>query len=320
MARKFDWTALNEKISALDKKASFGGGEDEENFYKPKTDDSGNANVLVRFLPPHPDEDLPFVKKYSHGFMGVNGWFIEDCPTTNGEPCPVCKRNSAIWTSDEATARNQKRKTNFYANMLIIKDPNAPENEGKVFKFRYGVKLHEKIMEKLQPQDGMDEPCPIFDYERGANFKLKVKTQKIVLSGKERNVPNYDSSSFAEASPIALNGKPLTDAELDELDKKIYPLKPIIDKKNFKPYATMAELFFKKTGVRIPTSAEEAQAEIKQDRPTAPRPQAESKDFSSFNDEEEKPVQKAAKPAPKAAPVDEDDDEEFFKRLREQQE
>lgn len=85
--RKFDWNAVTEQIKTQDKPKSFGQAEDD--LYKPKLNDQGNANVLLRFLPPHPDEELPFVKKYSHGFKGVNGWFIEDCPTTIGEKCPV---------------------------------------------------------------------------------------------------------------------------------------------------------------------------------------------------------------------------------------
>jgi hypothetical protein len=313
--RKFDWDAMNEKISALDKKPQYGGGVEEENFYKPKTDEHGNANVLIRFMPPPLNEDLPFIKKYNHGFQSVNGWFIEDCPTTIGEPCAVCKYNGSIWGSDEATARNQKRKVNFYANILIVKDPLSPENEGKVFKFRYGVKLHERLMEKTNPESDIDEAVPIFDYERGANFKLKVKTQKIVLGGKERAVPNYDASSFSESSPVALNGKPLTDAELEELDKKIYPLQPLIAKKLFKSYDVLAGLFFKKTGVRIPTSPDEVASTPAKETDSA-RP-ATKASFKDYDDEDAPP----ARPAPRAAPapVEDENDDEFFKKLREQQ-
>jgi hypothetical protein len=316
--RKFDWNMVNEKIKELDKKPQ--SSHSEEDFYKPKLDEYGNGNVLMRFLPPHPDEDLPFVKKYNHGFQGPNGWFIEDCPTTIGKECPVCKFNQTIWNSDETRARNQKRKVNFFANVLIIRDPNCPENEGKVFKFRYGVKLHEKLMEKISPESDIDDPVQVFDYDRGANFKLKIKTQKIFLGGKERPVPNYDASSFAEPSPISLDGNALTDSELNELDGKIHRLKDLTDERNIKSYAELADLFFKKTGEKI-----DGTSIIQKVSNTSEAIAEAGNDFSKFNDDDSNTdlsVVDTSKPrSSKLDPSTEDEsDADFFAKLRSQSE
>ena len=103
------------------------------------------------------------------------------------KPCPICKLNGQIWDSNKRLAQNQKRRLSFYANILILKDPLCTENEGKVFKFRYGVKLQEKIMDQIAPQDdGMSEPVPIFDYNLGANFKLSAKNDKNVYWRKKK--------------------------------------------------------------------------------------------------------------------------------------
>jgi len=241
--RSFDWTAVNSKLKDLDKRPSFGKGDD-DNYYKPKTDDNGNANVLIRFLPPHPDEELPFVKKYNHGFQGQNGWFIEDCPTTVGGDCPLCKYNGTQWNSDPEGVRGRKRKVNFFSNILIVKDPATPANEGKVFKYRYGIKIHNKIMEKVAPESEIDEPLNIFDYDNGANFKLKIKS--VTIPGYKRPVPNYDASSFAESTAIALNGKELTDDEINALDDKLFKLNGYVDIKNYKSYSELASLLLKK--------------------------------------------------------------------------
>jgi hypothetical protein len=240
--RSFDWGSVTEQIKKQDKPKSFGGGD--EDLFKPQVNKEGNANILMRFLPPHLDEELPFVKKYSHGFQGPNGWFIEDCPTSIGEKCPVCTFNSSIWDSDEQRARNQKRKVSFYANVMILQDENNPENNGKIFKYRYGIKIHEKIMEKIAPESSIDEPVQVFDYEKGANFKLKVKTVK---SG-ARSYPNYDSSSFAEVTALSINGSVLSDAELDEVDAKLIKLQPLVEKKNFKSYKDLAIKLSSKIG------------------------------------------------------------------------
>lgn len=313
--RSFDWNAVSEKIKELDKRPNYNNNnEDDENFYKHKTDEHGNANVLMRFLPPHPEEDLPFVKKYNHGFQSVNGWFIEDCPTTIGKECPICKHNSSIWDSDQNTARNQKRKVSFFANILIIKDPNCPENEGKVFKYRYGIKIHEKIMEKIAPESDIDDPVQIFDYDNGANFKLKVKTQKLVLGGKERLVPNYDASSFTEPTPIVINGKPLTDSELEELDSKIYKLQPLVDESIFKSSKELSDIFFKKTGIKI---SDTGNVKATKD-PIKEMKEAAEKDFSKFDDDESDDLNETT--SNDSNDLDDLDDADFFAKLREQSE
>ncbi len=244
--RSFDWGSVTEQIKKQDKPKSFGGGD--EDLYKPQVNKEGVANVLMRFLPPHLDEELPFVKKYNHGFQGPNGWFIEDCPTSIGEKCPVCTFNSSIWDSDEQRARNQKRRVSFYANVMILKDENNPENNGKILKYRYGIKIHEKIMEKIAPESEIDDPVQVFDYEAGANFKLKVKTVKTGA----RSYPNYDSSSFSDPSPLSINGSVLTDKELDDVDAQLLKLQPLVDKSNFKSYKDLAIKLSSKIGEVIP--------------------------------------------------------------------
>jgi len=307
--RSFDWNSVNDKIKELDKKPQYGNSGDDDVFYKPKTDEQGNGNVLIRFLPPHPEETLPFVKKYNHGFQSANGWFIEDCPTSIGEKCPICTYNGTQWDIDQTGVRNRKRKVSFYSNILIVKDPLAPENEGKVFKYRYGIKIHGKLMEKIAPESTIDDPVNIFDYDNGANFKLKIKTQKIFLGGKERPVPNYDASSFSEPSPIALKGANLTDDEINALDDQLNKIETFTEKSNFKDYKTLAELFFKKTGIEIPTSPD--------GKVSAPAPRAAP--VQTMSDFSDTPAESATA---KSAPVDssgseDESDDDFFAKLRE---
>ena len=302
--RNFDWNALTQKIVEGDKKKSY---EQDEGFFTPKFAEDGTFNAIVRFLPPHQSEDLPFQKVYSHGFQGdAGGWFIENCPTTLGHKCPLCIDNGKIWDSNEEFAKKRKRKVNFYANLLIVKNPQQPETEGKVFKFRYGVKLHEKIMERIAPKNPeIDEMVPIFDYEHGANFKLKVKSSNI--PGFKKPVPNYDASSFAEPTPISLNGKPLTDAQLDELENQIHKLNYLVDPKLFKTSEQLCAIYEDKMGkplngvVEKKASVQESKAE-ESEKPAAAK----------------KSAAKSA-PAPAAEPAEvasEEDDAAFFARLR----
>lgn len=297
--RSFDWNAIAQRAAEGDKKKSY---EQDEGFFQMKFADDGTFNAIVRFLPPHVDEDLPFQKVYSHGFQGdAGGWFIENCPTTLGHKCPVCADNGRIYESNKDLATKRKRKVSFYANILIVKNPQQPDTEGKVFKFRYGAKIHEKIMEKIAPKNPeIDEMVPIFDYENGANFKLKAKLTTV--PGFKKPVPNYDASSFAEPSPIALGGKPLTDSQLDEIDQQIYKLNYLLDPKAYKSFDQLCAIYEDKMGSKLGVTNSAAVKSSLLD---------ESESVSSS-------TQKASKKSSAPAPIEdsEESDEDFFARLK----
>ena len=291
--RNFDWSAVSKRLVEGDKKKSY---EQDEGFFAPKMAEDGTFNAIVRFVPQHPDEDLPFQKVYSHGFQCDTGaWFIENCPTTIGQKCPVCMDNGKIWESNENLAKKRKRKVNFYTNLLVIKNPAQPETEGKVFKFRYGIKIHEKIMEKIAPKNPeIDEMVPVFDYEKGANFKLKIKTS--VIPGFKKPVPNYDASSFAEPTPIALNGKPLTDAQIEGIDAQLHRLNYLTDKDKFKTLQQLSAIYEDKAGKAL------------------------SADTSSARKETPAPSQSKVATVDDDVPVSDEDDSAFFDRLKKEAE
>jgi hypothetical protein len=176
-------------------------------------------------------EDIPWVKLYSHAFKGKGGWFIHNCPTTLGEKCPVCEGNSELWNSgtesDKRIARDRKRKLNYVSNILVVEDPAAPQNKGKVFLFKYGKKIFEKIQEQMNPEFQDESAVNPFDFWKGANFKLKVR--------KVDGYVNYDKSEFSAASEL-FDGD---DAKLEALWKKQYALKEFINPKEFKSYAEL---------------------------------------------------------------------------------
>jgi len=212
-------------------------------YWKPVRDKSGNASAIIRFLPtPAVDGDdaLPWVRIWDHGFKGPSGkWYIEKSRTTLGkdEKDPVTEYNSKLWnsTNDDNSparkqARDQKRRLSFVSNVLVISDNKNPASEGKVFLFRYGKKIFDKITTMMKPEFEGEKPVDVFDLYKGSNFKLKMKMVS--------NFPNYDDSSFAEPSQINLSDK-----ELETLWKTEYSLKELIDPKNFKSYEQLKQKF-----------------------------------------------------------------------------
>ena len=216
--------AAVEKESAPVQKQSYV----DERLWKPELDKSGNGYAIIRFLPAPDGEEMPWVKLWNHAFQGPTGkWYIENSLTTLNQKDPVSEYNSKLWNSgvesDKEIARKQKRKLQYYSNIYVVSDPKHPENEGKVFLFRYGKKIYEKVMEALQPQFEDETPVNPFDFWEGANFKLKIR--------KVDGYWNYDKSEFDSASKLNED-----DSELDKIWKSEYSLKDFLAASNFKTY------------------------------------------------------------------------------------
>ena len=200
----------------------------DDRIWKPVMDKTGNGFAIIRFLPAPKGEELPWAKLWNHAFQGPTGqWYIENSLTTIGQNDPVSEHNSALWNSgvesDKEIARKQKRKLQYYSNIYVVKDSANSENEGKVFLYRYGKKIFDKIMETMQPAFEDETPINPFDFWEGADFKLKLR--------KVDGYWNYDKSEFAD--PSALSKK---DDELEEIWGKQYSLKEFTDNSNFKSY------------------------------------------------------------------------------------
>ena len=199
----------------------------DERLWKPELDKSGNGYAVIRFLPAVEGEDMPWAKVWNHAFQGPTGqWYIENSLTTVGQKDPVSEHNTKLWNtgleSDKETARKQKRKLQYFSNIYVVSDSKHPENEGKVFLYRYGKKIFDKLMAAMQPEFEDETPINPFDFWEGANFKLKIR--------KVDGYWNYDKSEFE--TPSALGD----DSVIESVWKKQYALKEFTASTNFKSY------------------------------------------------------------------------------------
>jgi len=223
----------------------------DDRLWKPELDKTGNGYAVLRFLPATADEEMPWTRLWSHAFQDKGGWYIENSLTTLNQKDPVSEENTRLWNtgvdSDKEIARKRKRKLSYYSNILIVSDPKHPENEGKVFLFKFGKKIFDKITEAMQPAFEDEKPINPFDFWKGANFKLKIR--------KVDGYWNYDKSEFEAASEIA-DG----DDKIKEIWSKQYPLKPFLDPSNFKSYDELKEKLNKViTGTRNTETVESAE-------------------------------------------------------------
>ena len=213
-------------VKEVEKTNNTGGGADER-LWKPELDKTGNGYAVIRFLPAPDSEEIPWAKLYSHAFQGPGGWYIENSLTTVGQKDPVSDHNRDLWNSgnesDKDVVRKQKRKLSYYSNIYVVKDPVNPQNEGKVFLFKYGKKIHDKILAAMQPVFEDEEAINPFDFWQGANFKLKIC--------KVDGYWNYDKSEFDKPAPLLDD-----DDALEALWKKEYSLTEITAPDQFKSY------------------------------------------------------------------------------------
>lgn len=265
---------------------------DDDRFWKPDVDKAGNGYAVIRFLPAPAGEDMPFVRIWDHGFQGPTGqWYIENSLTTIGKNDPVGEYNSKLWNSgiesDKEVARKQKRRLHFLSNIYVVEDPANPANNGKVFLFKYGKKIFDKLNELMNPQFQDEEAINPFDFWAGANFKLKIRNVE--------GYRNYDKSEFSRPGPLLQD-----DEELESIWKKEYSLQEFLAPSNFKTYEELAAKLARVLG------------EGGDDRRGASA-KAEDDELPWKTDEAPAPKIKSA-PAPQ---LDEDDDEglKFFESL-----
>lgn len=254
MFKRKNPAALASQLASLS--GSKGFSSEDKGEWKLKLDNAGNGQAVIRFLPGKGDEGVPFAVLVNHGFKKGGKWYIENCTSTHGDydSCPVCQylsKNDSYNTNNEEY-KLLKRKTSYYANILVVKDPAAPENEGKVFKYRFGKKIWDKINAMVAVDVDMGEtPIDVTCAFEGANFVLKVK--------KVSGFSNYDESKFLGQSEIP---NIEDEAYQNELQEQMVDLTTLTAKDQFKSFEDNQKKFLQVMGTAaMGTAASRASAQ-----------------------------------------------------------
>lgn len=235
-----------------------------ENQFEPTFKD-GKCSVVMRLLPSHPQEFKPFVENRKHIFRTAGGWFVSDCLEKFGQECPVCKYNSDVWKhyGYEKVKEGGKEiylatkyllggaKKEFYMNVLIVKNNNAPETEDKVYRYKFGNLIMKKIDAAWKGYDDEEEGhidgFNPFDWQKGANFTLTAE--------KGSYGPDYSTSRFGKQRPLCKYDREteefveMTIAEMDAVEAKLYTLDDVEKKQEESETAErIKQRFLEKTG------------------------------------------------------------------------
>lgn len=231
----------------------------DDGYWKLKRDKSGNGTAIIRFLPCSPKdegrnpekygflegEDFPVIRYFNHFFKGPNGYYIENSLTTFGEPDIASRHTSELWERGTVEGKwkpecadlkslydERKRSKNYVANIYIVNDTVEPENNGKVFKFRFGEKILTRLKDAMKADYEGDTVFDPFNLFYGANFKLRAQTVNKQV--------NYDLSEWT-AINTALTEE---DSKIIEIMNGTYSLLDIVDRaKNYKTAAQLESRF-----------------------------------------------------------------------------
>ncbi len=298
-------------VKEVEKMSTTSGGADER-LWRAEMDKTGVGSAVLRFLPAPDGEELPWAKMYSHAFQGLSGsWYIENSLSTIGGKDPLGEYNRELWNTGSETnkeiVRKQKRKLNYYSNIYVVKDPTNPSNEGKVFLFKYGKKIFDKIMEAMQPEFEDESPINPFDFWVGANFKLKIV--------KKDGYWNYDKSEFDRVSPLLDD-----DDAMEAIWKKEYSLTAITAPDQFKTYEELERRMNMVLGLSPTSSPSQSRAVVEQEDQYESYNQPVNRETKVLEELEQSYARSKSPTLPTVtSTVDEDEDDAlaYFSRLAE---
>ena len=290
--------SLTEKLIKQVEKLNDKNSNVDERIWKPSVDKSGNGYAIIRFLPEPEGNELPWARVYTHAFQGPGGWFIENSLTTLGQKDPVSEHNSQLWNSgsdaNKEIARKQKRRLSYYSNIYVIADPSNPQNEGKVFLYKYGKKIFDKVQEAMKPEFADETAINPFDFWGGANFKLKIR--------RVEGYQNYDKSEFDSPSPLLDD-----DAQLEQIYNKQYDLNEFTAADKFKSYEDLDKRLKYVLGLNQPVKRPVVEEELS----------SEDNDRGSYEPAARVPSPVPVVPDPVAESTEEEEDDSlsYFSKL-----
>jgi hypothetical protein len=296
--KKSSKTSLSNIRSEVEKLSTKGFANKDEGFWQPTVDKAGNGYAVIRFLPPAEGEEIPFIRRYNHGFKGPTGkWYIEESLTSIGKDDPVSDYNSKLWAQGEnsegrkivtgngSNGSGTKRRLYYTANIYVVTDTGNPDNEGKVFLYKFGKKIFDKLNDAMHPKFVDETPLNPFDLWAGANFKLKIQ--------KVDGHRSYDKSDFAAAGPLLDDEK-----AMEKIWAQEKPLLPFMAETEYKAYEELQRKLDQVMG-GSPVAEKPAPRLERREEPRAERPKS-----------------KVAEPETETGTDDDDDDaSSFFQRL-----
>jgi hypothetical protein len=187
----------------------------DETYWNPPWDATKKIGIAtIAFLPfgnmfdETNQEFSPYIFTPQHSNLtGRNGkkYYNIHCPSGRNDfnqgDCPLCNKFFELYNGSEtekklAAELGLSRKREFRGNIIVLKNDNNPDEVGKIFKWKFGLTIQQKINDKINPIDD-DEPLIVHNVYDIVPFKVKII--------EKMGYRNYDTSEWGST------GKTLAD-------------------------------------------------------------------------------------------------------------
>ncbi len=238
---------------------------DDPRIWKYTRNQEKNISVNTIRLLPIPKVDLeaaeagkfaaedctPMVKVLKYAFEGVKGWLHEGSLQTFGEDDPIGEWSRPQWKpladNKEDPIIKAKRealkkfipKTEYYVNILVIEDVQKPENNGKVFLFKFGDGLRKFFDTADTPKFPTDPKFDAFCPWEGADIKFNLTFEEKTIGKKKVWAPDFKNVTWLPCAPMGTN------EEIQKIWEQQHSVMDFLDRKNFKSYDDLKAKFIK---------------------------------------------------------------------------
>lgn len=228
----FDFEEMK-KVTSTDPFITHSSFATDTRFYTLSKNENGEGSALIAFLP---DPERFLIQKMNKINTTVtnNGkkrFVSEWSPTTIGLADPFQEKWQALYNAGkQEEARVFSRSIRYVVNIKVIKDPQKPENNGKIFLYEMSQKMCDKLQQALNPSDQ--------DIELGAEKKeifnpLKGFLFKLVAKKGSNGIINYDSSEFIQSTNVIYQS---VEEAVNDIKTNAHNLSDLVKPESFKSY------------------------------------------------------------------------------------
>lgn len=242
----FDWNSMTGNLPQEKAYKKF---EGDTRFWKISKNEQGKGVAIIRLLPDK--NKIPYVRIYGYSLKKANPfkqgaymWYIANSPDSINLPDPVKEKYTELMQmgTEEAKAQAKilRRNTKFFTNIIVVKDPANPENNGKTFLWEFGTKMKDKIMAWQEPSDEEKmmgaKSKNLYHPLQGHNIKLAIAPQG--------EWSTYDSSEVMPDECSILDGGSNQEI-VDFIMTKTYDLNEFMQPEYYDAYDVLKDRFSK---------------------------------------------------------------------------
>jgi len=212
----------------------------DERFYTLTKDKDDNGAALIRFLPDSEQHMIQKMMKINTTITknGKKRFVNEFTPATIGQPCPFQEEWQRLWNEGKKEeARTFSRGIVYIANIKVLKDPKAPENEGKIFLYQFSGSMNTKLQAAMKPSE---DDIALGKTPKEMFNPLRGNTMRLACSKGANGQINYDATEILPEVNGIYNS---VEEAVKDIKENTYKLSDLLKPESFLSYEELVKKF-----------------------------------------------------------------------------